>query len=102
MSVAKPRTVFVSKRQGSLTFIQGSRMTKTDLLICNVLVKEGNFCNGSSVVSNILAYSARHTYVTNYTKVEKKPAKTNSFRYMLLITCDYVASCSPVNQDVMC
>ena len=65
-------------------------MTKTDLLICNVLVKEGNFCNGPSVVSNILAYSARHTYVTNYTKVEKKPAKTNSFRYMLLITCDYV------------
>ena len=77
-------------------------MTKTDLLICKVLVKEGNFCNGPSVVSNILAYSARHTYVTNYTKVEKKPAKTNSFRYMLLITCDYVASCSPVNQDVMC
>ena len=74
-------------------------MTKTDLLICNVLVKEGNFCNGPSVVSNILAYSARHTYVTNYTKVA---TKTNSFRYMLLINCDYVASCSPMNQDVRC
>ena len=79
-------------------------MTKTDLLICNVLVKKGNSCNGPSVVSNILAYSARHTYVTNYTRVEKKPTKTNSFRYiyMLSINCDYVASCSPVNQDVMC
>ena len=60
-------------------------MMKTDLLICNVLVKEGNFCNGPSVVSNILAYSARHTYVTNYPRVEKKPTKTNSFRYIYAI-----------------
>ena len=66
MSVARPRMAFVSKRfikGSSVTFIQGLRMTKTDLLIRNVLVKEGDFCNGPSVVSEILVYSARHTYV---------------------------------------